>query len=205
VAAVVAAAAATVATGGTALAVGLAVAGVVLAAYSEEITGVLVQCGMPEDLAPYASLALKIAGSVMAGGGVLAVAGAAAAGLAGPVASVLREAGVAEEVCVAAEVVQEVDRNWQAASDLAHSVEISARVHAGANRIAAAEASHRSAEAGIDAEEQSAVSEEATTEIESWMAELKSTMKSFQRMLAIVQQTAEARHESMMAATRGRG
>lgn len=234
VAAVAAAAAASVATCGGGAVVAVAIAGVALAAYSDEITGVMVDLGLPEDAAPYVSLALKITGSLMAGGGALAVAGSAAAGLAGPVADLLREAGVAEEVCVAVaaamvvagtvmglcsgggggggeeaaeatEVIDEIDQVLLVAADAARATETAARVSSGGAQIAAAEAQHRSDDAEIRGERQEAVSEDATEEMGAWIDEMKGTMKSWQRMIALVQQTAEARQETLLAASRGRG
>jgi hypothetical protein len=239
VAAVVVAAAATVATGGTAGAVILAVAGIALAAYSDDITNALVEAGVvPKELAPYVSAALKIVGAAMTGGGALVVGGAALAAAAQPTAQVLQDAGVAPEVAaaVAAAMVvagtvmgaaggasasdaADTATDAAAAADAAQStvtvaadataqagrvVETGSRVNQGVSNALGAEAAHREELHTVEGERQQAVSDDANEAIDEHIQQLESAMKSYQRMLAIVMQVAQARQASMAAASQSR-
>lgn len=235
VAGLVAAAAVTVVSGGSAAAVGVAVAGMLLATYSDEITQVMVDLGMPQDLAPYVSVALKVTGSLMAGGGVVAAAGAGAAGLAGPVSEALREAGVAEEIAIgvavamviagaimtgasggagngstdAAKTVNHLDESVQAAlivgARAARLAEAGAGVMSGGTNIAAADAQHDSDSEHVRAERHGTSADEASGRLHDWVDGLKDTMRQYQRMIQIAQQAAHARGETLAAAAGARG
>ena len=224
VAACVVAAAATVATGGAAGAVILAVAGVALAAYSDDIAGAMVEAGViPEEAAPYVSGALKIAGAIMTGGSALAVGGAVLAAAAQPTATVLREAGVASEVAAAVAAAMVVAGTVMSSAGVASAdtaatssefaerlagagqvVEGYARVNQGVSNTLGAEAAHREELHTVEGERQQAISDDANEAIEQHIDQLKTAMQSYQRMLAIVMQVAEARQASMAAASQSR-
>ena len=224
VAACVVAAAATVATGGAAGAVILAVAGVALAAYSDDIAGVMVEAGViPEEAAPYVSGALKIAGAIMTGGGAVVIAGAALAAAAQPTAQVLQEAGVAPEVAAGVAAAMVIAGTVMSSAGLASAdsaatvsetaeglaaggqlVEGYARVNQGVSNTLGAEAAHREELHTIDGERQQTVADDGNEMIEQHIDQLKTAMQSYQRMLAIVMQVAEARNASMAAASQSR-
>ncbi len=234
VAGLVAAAAVTVASGGSAAAVGVAVAGMLLATYSDDIAQGMVDLGMPRELASYVSVALKVTGSLMAGGGVVAAIGAGAAGLAAPISEALREAGVCEEVAVGvavamvvagailtgasgggsaasdgADTANHLDDTVRAALDAAaraaRVTEAGAGVFNGGANMAAADAQHDQDRATIRSETHEVRSEEASARLQSWVDELKATMRAYQRMIQVAQQAAEARGESLAAAAGTRG